>query len=315
MSVLDRNLPLVAGLAFGGFGLLMIAVSAWLVAQGEPGGAAGAGVFGLVFCGAGFGVWRGFTPREGEREVLVAERAADGVEGRRYVRVAADVSPAEVEALQRGWASAPWTQRGDWAEGKVVQDGTTASGLMLGFTIAFNVIGWAVAALFLLDDRSAWPVLVFPAVGVALAVVVVRARLRRRKFGASVIECRTMPARLGDRFQGTVETGVPLRGRPGLDFTVRLTCVQRSTRRERVDGRTEERVQEEVLWTHEETVRGVISSRGPAFQLPLDLAIPDGLPATELVPDDDRTLWRLTLRAPDPGVDYAATFELPVYAR
>lgn len=269
----DRNFPLVAGLAFGGFGLLMVAVAALLLARGERDGL-WAGAFGLVFCGAGFTVWRVFTPRKNRWGLPVS-----------------------------GW--------GDGG-GAVAQDGTTASGLMLGFTIAFNAIGWGVAAIFLPDDPSAWPVLVFPAFGVGLAVAVVRARLRRRKFGVSVLECGSARVRPGERFRGTVETGVPLRGRSGLDFKVRLACVRRSTHDERVDGRTEQRVSEEVLWKHEETVRGLISSRGPTFQLPLDLAIPEGLPLTPYLSEDDRTLWRVTLHAPDPGVDYAASFELPV---
>jgi hypothetical protein len=157
MSLFDRNFPLAAGLTFGGFGLVMIAVAALLLARGELGGL-GAGAFGLVFCGAGFAVWRVFTPRKSRWGLPVS-----------------------------GW--------GDRAGGAVEQDGTTASGLMLGFTIAFNVVGWGVAAIFFLDDPSTWPVLAFPAFGVGLAVVVVRARLRRRKFGASVLECRTARVR------------------------------------------------------------------------------------------------------------------------
>jgi hypothetical protein len=198
----------------------------------------------------------------------------------------------------------------------VVQEGgDLSSRAAVIFAVDFKDMARGFAWLFLKDDTSAWPVLLLPAGGLAVVVVVFRARARKRKFGVSVIECRSMPARPGERFQGTVETGVPLRGRPSLEFRVRLRCLRRRTRLERVNGETKERVTVEELWKHEEQVRGLISSKGPTFQLPLDLAIPEGLPGTELLPEDDRTLWQVAVHAPDPGVDYDAVFELPVYAR
>ncbi len=189
--------------------------------------------------------------------------------------------------------------------------------MLIGFAIVGNVFSWGFLALWAAGEPD-WPkaLLVFPAVGIAIAVLAVRARIREKKFGTSVIVCRTMPAWLGERFEGTVETGVPLRGRGEKAFAVRLRCVRRSSRTVRgSDGRSETRVSEETLWEHEETVRGAVSPKGPTFQVRLDLRIPESLPATELVPDDDRPLWRLQLRAEDEGVDYAADFEIPIYAR
>jgi hypothetical protein len=317
VEMTPRRMGTLAFFAFGGAGLVMITGAvALVVLEGEFVGAAALGAFGLVFGGVGFQARRLLAP-PGEKDVPVAARAGDTTSGATYVSVDEDVPAAEVEAQQRRWAEEPWTQRGDWAEGKVVQEGAGQSGMLIGFAIVWNVFSWGFLALWAAGE-PAWPrvLLLFPAVGVAIAVLAVRARIREKKFGTSVVECRTMPAWLGERFEGTVETGVPLRGRGEKAFTVRLRCVRRSSRTVRgSDGRGETRVSEETLWEHEETVRGAVAAKGPTFQVRLELRIPDGLPATELVPDDDRPLWRLQLRAEDEGVDYAADFEIPVYAR
>ncbi|HYD40127.1 MAG TPA: hypothetical protein VEB43_04815 [Anaeromyxobacter sp.] len=312
-----RKMGTLEFFVFGGVGLLMIAGAvALLVLEGEFAGAAGLGVFGLVFSAVGILARRVLAPA-GKKDVRVAARTGDTTSGATYVSVDEDVPEAEVKAQQRRWAEEPWTQRGDWAEGKVVQEGAGQSGMLIAFAIVWNVFSWGFLLLWAAGDPG-WPkmLLIFPAVGVAIAVLAVRARIREKKFGTSVIECRTMPAWLGERFEGTVETGVPLRGRGEKTFAVRLRCVRRSSRTVRgSDGRSETQVSEETLWEHEETVRGAVSPKGPTFQVRLDLRIPESLPATELDPDDDRPLWRLRRRAEDEGVDYAADFEVPVYAR
>lgn len=41
--------------------------------------------------------------------------------------------------------------------------------------------------------------------------------------------------------------------------------------------------------------------------------VPPDLPPTQLIPTDDRTLWKINITSEVPGVDYAAQFEVPVY--
>lgn len=315
----------VGGVVFGGAGVLMLTGAVALLVQGELAGAAGLGVFGLVFCGAGYGAYRVFRPPEGTRRVLVGEREQTfrgrlGRAGRRtsrtYRYVPADVPDRDVEAMQRRWASEPWTRRDDWAEGRVVQGGTGAVGLLIGFTVAWNVIAWGIAALAIVGEWGGgdvpWWVLVFPLVGLALGVVAARTWIRGRKFGVSVLELETVPARPGGRLRGVVRTRVaPGDLRPGEGFTVRLRCVRRASYRDR-DGDT--RVGEETLWLDEARGRGRVG-RGGGLEVPVDIAIPAGSSSTEMLPEDDRVLWRLELSAAVPGVDYAAQFEVPVFRR
>ncbi|MGD2071195.1 MAG: hypothetical protein PVI57_21180 [Gemmatimonadota bacterium] len=313
----------VGGVVFGGAGAVMLIGGVALLVQGEFGGAVGLGVFGLVFCGAGYGAYRVFRVPEGTRRVLVGEREQTfrgrfGQAGRRrsrtYRYVDADVPDREVEAMQRRWASEPWTRRDDWAAGRVVQGGTGSVGLLIGFTVAWNVIAWGIAAVAIGSEWGGgdvpWWVLVFPLVGLALGVATVRTWIRGRKFGVSVLELETVPARPGDRLRGVVRTGVSPRHLPsGQGFTVRLRCVRRASYRDR-DGDT--RVSEETLWLEEEEGQGRVG-RGRGVDVPVDVLVPADAPSTEMLPEDDRVLWRLELWAPVPGVDYAAQFEVPVF--
>jgi hypothetical protein len=320
-----HGMNLVIGVVFGGAGLSMLIGGALLLIDGEVGAAVGLFVFGLVFCAAAYVGWRVFAEPKGMKAVLVGAgaRAIQGelgqsgkLTGGTYLYVDQATPEAEIERMRKEWSEKPWTQRSDWAEGKVVQEGTSNIRLLVIFTILWNVIGWSIAGVAFWSEWSSsdvpWFMLVFPAFGVVLVVVTIRTWVRKRRFGTSVLHCKTIPFRLGDRVQGTIQTGVPLGNQAGKSFTVRLTCVRRITV---LDRDRDERVTEERLWSHEEMTRGGVSGAGPVFQVSVDIAVPEGLPPTELHPEDDRALWRLAISSKEKGVDYAAQFEVPVYAR
>jgi hypothetical protein len=270
-----------------------VAILCWTIGAGALAGAIAAavhgnvgGTIGLIVFGA---VWAGFGFLM--RFISTAETGA----------ATGPIAPAE----EPPW----WLERADWAEGKIRQDVTASSrGFMIG-ALVMTALGLAgvLASLLAGWQPGAFGYLVL-AFGVFMLVVGVRARIRLRKFGVSVVECQTMPARLGGRFQGTVQTGVPLQGQPQRTFRVRLSCEQRTTSGTGSSRKT----RTETLWKHEETVRGVISSAGPTFQVPLDLAIPDNLPPTSPRMFEDRTFWTLRVGTETEGVDYAAGFEVPV---
>lgn len=308
----------VAGVVFGGAGAVMLIGAVALLVQGEFGGAAGLAVFGTVFCGVGWAGYRVFRAPEGRRPVLVAERAEE-LPGaarrttRTYRYLDAKVPDAQVDAMQRGWADRPWTQRPDWSEGKVVQEGSGSMRLLVGFTAAWNVIAWGIAGLALLGGPGGgdapWFVLVFPLVGLGLVVATARTWIRRRRFGIGVLHLETVPGRLGRRLRGRVETGVAPADAPGDGFRVRLHCVERRSFRDR-DG--DDRVTEDELWGDEWRERGRVEGAS-GLVVAIDIPLPDHLPPTEMLPEDDRVLWRLAVTASLPGVDYAALFEVPVF--
>lgn len=291
----DRTPRAVAVLCFTVGGAAVAGAVATAFA-GNLGGTVGLLVFGLVWAGFGLLTARigaAFAPRTHAPEPEPGAAA----------------QPAEPTEP----APQPWLARSDWAAGRVEEDGRERSRAWLVTGICQAALGLAglAAALRGADGVFGLVGLLLLAVGAAIAIRWARARRRGRAFGVSVIDCRTMPARPGGRFRGTARTGVPLQGAHARPFTVRLACHRRSTARRHGGG---EEVEVRTLWRHEETVMGGLSSAGPTFQVPLDLAIPDGLPATETGAGGERTYWTLALRTECAGVDYAAEFEIPVFA-
>ena len=56
-----------------------------------------------------------------------------------------------------------------------------------------------------------------------------------------------------------------------------------------------------------------LSESMKTLRVSLYFNVPPDLPPTELIPEDDRILWRIHVSCHVPGIDYAAQFEVPVY--
>lgn len=314
---------LVIGIVFGVCGLLMLAGGLALFINGEFGGAIALGVFGVVFCFAAYLGSRIFSVPKGKKEVLVAECAqtlpgATGQAGqlvaRKYIYVDQKTSEDEIKTMQQHWTEKPWAQRRDWAEGKVIQEGSGNPRFMIGFTLLWNVVAWGIVAVGVLGKGGTedlpWFLFIFPVIGIALATITVRTWVRRRKFGISVLNLKRVPVYLGETLEATIETGIPVRAQMAKEFRVQLVCSRRSSRLDRAGKR---HVSEETLWSEGQTVFGSVSDTLPSFIVSVNFLIPDGLPSTELFPEDHRTRWRLEISSTLKGVDYAAQFELPVF--
>jgi hypothetical protein len=137
----------------------------------------------------------------------------------------------------------------------------------------------------------------------------VRATLRYRRFGISRLELSTKPGVVGHSLAGAVRTTTTLR--PAEGFQVCLRCIRRIT-----SGTGDNRsTSESTLWQEETSVQGQVSrdASGMGTTIPIAFAIPmDAIPCDNR-DSDNRVLWRLELSAGVPGVDYAASFEVPVF--
>jgi len=216
--------------------------------------------------------------------------------------------------MQTEWSEKPWTQRKDWAEGKVIQEGAQSLGLLIGFTILWNAISWGITGIFFISEGGAggasFFILIFPFIGILLITTTFRAWIRKRKFGISVMHLDTLPAYLGDRLRGSIETGVSALDDPARSFRVRFLCAQRKSSR---DSEGKKRVSEKELWNNEQEVYAQLSESMMTLNVSIHFSVPPDLPPTELIPADDRILWRVNISCKVPGVDYAAQFEVPVY--
>jgi hypothetical protein len=145
--------------------------------------------------------------------------------------------------------------------------------------------------------------------GVGLLIWAIRTTLRYRKYGMSRLELSTIPGTIGRSLTGTVRVGTSLQSESGFD--VRLTCIHRVTTR---SGKNSS-VQERILWQEQTQAQGQ-SSRDPSgmsTRIPIAFVIPADAQPSEGRNSRDQIVWRLEVSASVPGVDYAATFEVPVF--
>jgi hypothetical protein len=247
-------------------------------------------IFALAFGGAGAGVIT--AALMGRRE---ATRRA----------LATQAHPAE-----------PWLWRADWASGSIEETGRKGQYFLWAFAGLWNLIAWPTAVLVIRaaleqGNRLALIGLLFPVVGLGLLIAAVRATIRERKFGVSVLELGTTPGVVGHGFAGTVRT--PSDALPTGGLVATLSCVN-----VRTTGSGKNRsTTETVRWQDQETVAGQRTAsspgRGIETTIPVRFRIPPDVAPTDDTNPSDRTVWRLQVTAAVPGVDYAAAFEVPVF--
>ena len=127
-----------------------------------------------------------------------------------------------------------------------------------------------------------------------------RAFVQWRKFGVSVLELTTTPAAVGGQLVGILRTRAPLAARDGLQL--RLSCVNRVTTGSGKNRSTSEHIR----WQEEQHI---LKDR----DVPVFFRLPDDAEPSSPESSDNCIVWRLEAKAAVPGVDYHATFDVPVF--
>lgn len=220
---------------------------------------------------------------------------------------------AKKEAVARAaHPSEPWLWRDDWAALQV-RSSQRAGALFLGyFALLWNAISLpaltAIPRELEQGNDAALVGLLFPIVGVAFAIWAMRRYIRSRKYRGTHVRLGAVPVRPGSLFEAALIThfghGPPER------VALRLTCVHRRVTR-RGKNRT---VTENVVWEDERELSGddVSHDFGEA-RVPVSFEIPAAAIPSTPGTGNDRILWRLDAKAETVGVDYAESFELPVF--
>ncbi len=199
----------------------------------------------------------------------------------------------------------PWERRGSRDDTlRRASQRLVASGVFAAFLIPFN--GWAFGSeaggLFVIAA-----VLLFDAVTLLVFGHALYLFARRAKYGRSYVRFDRFPFFVGD------ELSVWLKRPPRLEgnaLTATLRCVEERYGQHDSGGRRRQAAVSYEL--HEESKQIDISSH--SRDLAISFPLPADGPTTRLAQRPPR-YWELTLRAEQPGVDYSATFLLPVYAR
>lgn len=245
------------------------------------------GVFALLFTGAGVGMM------------------AAGVWGKRKI--------TEEEELEAQNPDAPWRWKSDWADGRIRTSGNIQFLFPLIFAVFWNLI--STPLLFVLprevidnDNKLALIALVFPLVGMGLAVWAVRAFLHWKKYGDSVFEMSTLPGVIGGKLTGRILTSVDIQPVSGFDLI--LSSIRRVTTGSGKNRSTSESVQWQEL---EHIDRETLDFDPTRSSIPVSFTIPYEAEPTEERSADDQTLWRLEVTAETAGIDFSAQFEVPVF--
>jgi hypothetical protein len=220
----------------------------------------------------------------------------------------------EQEALKASYPNEPWQWQKDWAAGRIDDTGRGTVWVSWVFATFWNLVSLPVGYVGVRDalqkgNQAGYVALLFPLVGVGLLAWAVRNALRYNKYGISRIELSTIPGTIGRTLTGTVRTNTILQ--PSDGFQATLTCVRRVTTRNGKNSSTSE----SILWQEEQTIHGepTRDAKGQGMRIPVAFRIPRDARACDSSNPNNRVLWRLTLSASVPGVDYDSAFEVPVF--
>jgi len=245
-------------------------------------------LFAVVFGGVGFGLLAGVVYGRRQLSSLIAR---------------AQVHPDE-----------PWLWREDWAA-KHVRDASQSGTWVIGIGAAvWNLIAIPVGIAVFREVHAKGSAvallgLLFPLAGVAIAVSAVRRILQYRRFGTSYLDLERVPIPVGHRLVGTVRANVATP--PADGFRVVLSQFDRVT----VGSGEDRSTSEHTRWQEERRVPGapVRDYRGAGTIIPIEFDVPADARGTDESQPGNQALWRVSVSASIPGVDYESQFEVPVY--
>jgi len=215
--------------------------------------------------------------------------------------------------LQQENPDKPWLHKPEWKDGKIKSSNKIFAVFIMLFAVFWNLISWPVAILLvpeILKDKEyvGLFVLLFPLVGIGLIIWAVVSFRRWKKYGESIFVMKSNPGVVGGALKGVIVSNVNIE--PVKGFKVELNCVNRYT-----SGTGENRKSNEsILWQdiclikHEMYKDDLTKSAIPViFKIPFD--------SKETTENNSNNviIWRLKISAEVPGVDYKATFEIPVF--
>lgn len=206
-----------------------------------------------------------------------------------------------------------WKWRRDWAEGRIAsQSGGYAIATWL-LAIFWNYLCLIVPFLIwseITTKGNYWIVLtlVFPAIGIYFLYRAGVKALQWGRYGDSILEVETLPARRGGMFRGKLK--VKRRLADDARYRVRLSCIHHystSTGRNRTS-------RSDVLYRDEYETQSERSDDAFGWRtVPIEFKLPTEWPETSSPFASSRKYWSIQVDASTPGVDYEAAFEVPVF--
>jgi hypothetical protein len=207
-------------------------------------------------------------------------------------------------------ADQPWLRGKDWASRRF-GDGAGREALRAwGFGLAFGVPAAAVGVLiaWVVANEDNYRILLaapLPFIGIYMLIRAVRATLRYFRWGSSTFELETLPGVVGHGLSGTLRTRARAAGNE--PFRATLSCLRL------INSGNAQAPSERLLWQQELRVVGRTERDGGRTIVPLAFTIPGHVEPTDADNAFNQIVWRLAVTLERPGVDYRASFEVPVF--
>ena len=205
--------------------------------------------------------------------------------------------------------SQPWMAHPAWAGPSIASNMRAERWVFTVMGLVFLVFGASVSALALpqaINGRPiVWVVLVFPLVGLALCWHAIKRWRQHRRYGAAALVLAPHPAPLGGSV--VMHLDLPVQAGPQARVVVALSCLERSTSGSGDDRRTSENLQ----WENEGIAKLLPTPGGTRIQWQTN--VPGHLPPSAS-PDEDGTVWRVSVAGQGLDGDFSAHYDIPVFA-
>lgn len=222
-------------------------------------------------------------------------------------------------ALAQAHPDEPWLWKKEWASGRI----RSSSGSLVGplvFAAFWNVFCLTACLAFVFNRPPAtprghqdeqlfwWFIIPFGSIGLALIGWAAVSVARWWKYRRSLFEMASVPGVVGGQLAGVIR--VPVKIQTGGVFRLRLNCINCVTSR----GSNNDAIKRNLLWQDELVVsHDLLEGDASHSAIPVMFQIPYECRQSDESDADNMVLWNLEATAKTPGVDFAATFEVPVF--
>ncbi len=240
-------------------------------------------VFMLVFSGAGAGIYW-FGKNNIKRET-------------------------QTRKLQQQHPDAPWKWRPEWQHNQLQSQAGPIRWFATIFAVFWNLVSspiwFIIPQEFARGNYIALIAGLFPLIGIGMAIWAIRLWRQHYRFGHSVLILKQMPIDLGGQLTANLQlpADVPV----GAELNIRLDCIRKTTTKSGNKSSTSE----SILWQGDQRI--VIADAGTYRLVPIRFQLPTDQPETSDPTAKSSVFWRLDISSDIPGIDYQASFELPVF--
>ncbi|MCF6225109.1 MAG: DUF3592 domain-containing protein [Xanthomonadales bacterium] len=215
----------------------------------------------------------------------------------------------QVRELQQQYPEAPWKWRPQWQQNQLQSQSGAIRWFATIFAVFWNLISspiWFIIPQELASGNTIVLVAVlFPLVGIGMAVWATQLWRQHYRFGNSVLILKRVPIDLGGQLRANLQlpADVPV----GSELNIRLDCIRKTTTRSGNKTSTHE----SILWQTDQRI--VVTDAGTYRLVPIRFQLPSDQPETNDPTGKNSVFWRMDISSDIPGIDYQASFELPVF--